>query len=197
MKTRIATVAWFAFAGAVVLGGGIVGVSSQTAYAQVVTSARCSNCRRAVPTWSRAGHTCPHCGAYWSTEEHTYEAGYRYTPRPTPYEIWLMRQAQMAQARKLQRERKKAERIERVQKQREQILAERQANWARLSEITREYRANFNREEEADKQLQTALRVHGHGNSRTAASYCRVIVKNYSDTRAASAAKSLLAQIGH
>jgi predicted RNA-binding Zn-ribbon protein involved in translation (DUF1610 family) len=29
----------------------------------------CSACRKAVPSSSRAGMHCPHCGAYWSREE--------------------------------------------------------------------------------------------------------------------------------
>lgn len=196
MKTRITLVAWLAFVGIVVLGGAILAVSSQTASAQVVTSARCSNCARAVPTWSRAGGTCPHCGAYWSTEQHKYETGYGHTPQPTPYQMWLMQQARMEHERQLQREMKKAQWIEKMQEKREQMLAKREANRERLSQITEEYRANFNREKVADKQLQIALRVHDKGNPRAAASYCRTIIKNYSDTHAAIAAQSLLAQIG-
>jgi hypothetical protein len=28
----------------------------------------CSSCHKSVPTSSRAGQYCPHCGVYWSTE---------------------------------------------------------------------------------------------------------------------------------
>ncbi len=46
-----------------------------------VISARCGNCKRAVPVTSRVGEKCPYCGVFWGSENKS--TTYKYV-RPTP-----------------------------------------------------------------------------------------------------------------
>lgn len=172
---------------------------AEQAVAQRVVSARCSNCGRAVPTHLRAGNSCPHCGAYFNSEQSYYTGSSNsgYQRQPEPWQMWLQLMAMREYQRMLLEEQRRQERIQWATERRDAELAAREKRREANREKNEMYREDFDPDEVARHLLEVSVKQRRRGNHKAADSLCRLIVKNYPQSLAATEAQHALVAMGN